>query len=252
MSSHSKHALSKRAGTKKIRKVRKIKKLGRAKRLINVFLRNRRKPSLYKYFAVFLNGKLSLFLILTAVFFFVFPTVYKKIISPRLSFSEGKTNQEISQKESHIKNVNGPIKIEANLLQKKETTQEPLRIVIPTLSIDLPVVEAKVVNGFWELSETSASHGIGSANPGELGNTVIFAHAREGLFLPLRSIKNNDNVYVLSKDHWYRYRVVQTQLVDPDHIQVIAQTKDETLTLFACSGFLDSKRLIVTLKALRP
>lgn len=144
----------------------------------------------------------------------------------------------------------GPIQIDQKLLGAVVTAQPPVRIVIPSLSVDLPIVEANVLNGYWEISETSASHGVGSANPGEVGNTVIFAHAREGLFAPLRDIKKNSPIYILTKEHWHRYRVVETKLVDPNQTEVIAPTADETLTLYTCSGFLDSKRLIVTAKPL--
>jgi sortase A len=127
-----------------------------------------------------------------------------------------------------------------------------MRIVIPRLSIDLPIVEAPVMNGFWELSDTSASHGVGSANPGEIGNTVVFAHARTNLFGPLRDIKKDDLIYILTKDRWFRYRVTETKFVTPQETSIISPTSEETLTLYTCSGFLDSKRLIVTAKPLQP
>jgi sortase A len=79
-----------------------------------------------------------------------------------------------------------------------------------------------------------------------VGNTVIFAHARDGLFGPLRNIVKGESVYIMMKDRWMSYKVTKTQLVNPDQTEVIAPTKDETLTLYTCSGFLDSKRLIVT------
>jgi LPXTG-site transpeptidase (sortase) family protein len=146
----------------------------------------------------------------------------------------------------------GPIHIDQKLLANQEASQPPLRIVVPKYDIDLSIVEAPVVNGYWELSETTASHGVGSANPGQLGNTVIFAHAKEKLFLPIRDIKKDDIIYVLTKDRWYRYKVTQSKLVTPDQIEEISQTDDEKLTLFTCSGFLDSKRLIVSAAPYRP
>jgi LPXTG-site transpeptidase (sortase) family protein len=139
-----------------------------------------------------------------------------------------------------------PIRIDQLLLGAIEPLQPPLRIVIPKYNVDLPVVEANVVNGYWETSQTTASHGVGSANPGQIGNIVIFAHARENLFGPIRNIKNDSVIYVLTKDRWHRYRVIKTDLVTEDKVEVIKPTKEEMLTLFTCSGFMDSKRLIVT------
>ena len=139
-----------------------------------------------------------------------------------------------------------PILIDQQLLSQVVSGHPPVRIIIPRLQMDIPVVEARVVNGYWELSEVAASHGQGSAYPGQTGNTVIFAHAREGLFLPLRDITKDELIYVLGQDAWHRYKVTETELVGPDQVEVIAPSEDERLTLYTCSGFLDSKRLIVT------
>lgn len=143
-----------------------------------------------------------------------------------------------------------PVKIDKNLLggkDKKETIKNPpVRIIIPALGIDLPVKEAKVINGFWEVFVDSAAFGLGSAYPDEVGNEVIFAHAREGLFLPLRKAKIGQSVMVLSKDKWYSYKIKEIKEVLPNQTEVIAPTKDTILTLYTCSGFSDNKRFIVT------
>ncbi len=135
-----------------------------------------------------------------------------------------------------------------SIVRPEASNASPTRIIIPRLSINLPVVEAPVVNGFWKLSDTSASHGVGSANPGEKGNAVIFAHARDGLFGPLRTIVSGDTIYVLTGKRWLGYTAGAIKLVSPHDTAIIAPTSDETLTLFTCSGFLDQKRLVVTAK----
>lgn len=142
----------------------------------------------------------------------------------------------------------GPIRIAEGLLSDKPASQPPTRIMIPRLAIDIPIREARVIDGYWEVFETTAGHGTGSGNPGEIGNMVIFAHARTGLFLSLRDIKDQDAVYVFTNDRWYRYRVSETKIVSPNEVEVIQPTSDETLTLFTCSGFLDTKRLVVIAK----
>lgn len=118
-------------------------------------------------------------------------------------------------------------------------------VVIPRLNIDLSVTPSEIKNGYWEVSETSASHGEGSANPGEDGNVVVFAHAREGFFLGLRGVKEDDTVYILTKSRWYKYKVSEISDVYPTDITTIAPSTSEVLTLFTCSGFFDEKRLIV-------
>lgn len=140
-----------------------------------------------------------------------------------------------------------PVKVDKALLGGKENAKNPpVRILIPALQIDLPVKEAKVVNGYWEVFPDSAAFGSGSAYPDEVGNQVIFAHAREGLFLPLKKAQIGQNVMVLTRDKWYSYKIKEIKEVLPNQTEVIAPTKEAILTLYTCSGFSDSKRLIVT------
>jgi len=122
------------------------------------------------------------------------------------------------------------------------------RITIPKISIDLPVSSSKVINGYWEVFEDRAGWGEGSGYPGELGNQVIFAHARDGLFLPLKDVELGMQIYVLTKGSWFDYEVKEVREVTPDQVEVITPTDDETLTLYTCSGYDDSKRLIVVAK----
>lgn len=142
-----------------------------------------------------------------------------------------------------------PVKVDKSLLStpgKNIVKNPPLRITITALGIDLPVKEAKVVNGYWEVFPDVAAFGLGSAYPEENGNQVIFAHAREGLFLPLRRAKVGQEVTVFTKDKWYSYKIKEIKEVLPSQIEVIAPTKEAVLTLYTCSGFSDSKRLIIT------
>lgn len=145
-----------------------------------------------------------------------------------------------------VVNNNNPIKISSSLYASKNTTNDPVRILIPKADIDLRVIDAPIVNGYWQLSETTASYGLGSGHPGTKSNTVIFAHARQGLFYNLKDINLGDIVYIFTKDKWYRYKVNKITAVYPNQTEVIKPTKNEVLTLYTCTGFYDEKRLIVT------
>ena len=138
-----------------------------------------------------------------------------------------------------------PIVINSALYLSKETVNEPVRILIPKVQIDLKVIDAKIVDGYWELSDNTASYGMGSGHPGEKNNTVIFAHAREGLFYNLKDVGLGDIIYVFTKNKWYRYKVNKITAVYPNQTEVIKPTKSEVLTLYTCTGFSDEKRLIV-------
>jgi LPXTG-site transpeptidase (sortase) family protein len=145
-----------------------------------------------------------------------------------------------------------PVTIDRGLLKdrsKQEATKAPPeRILIPDLGLDVPVKTAEIVKGYWEVFPDSAGFGLGSAYPDENGNQVIFAHAREGLFLPLKKAKEGQKILVLTRDKWYSYEITGIKSVSPDDTDVIAPSDTAVLTLYTCTGFADSKRLIVTAK----
>lgn len=143
-----------------------------------------------------------------------------------------------------------PVRVDVNLLKvnKQKADNSPKRIIIPDIDIDLVVKEAKVVNGYWEVFSDSAGFGSGSTYPNEVGNTVIFAHARKGLFLPLKSSVVGQKVYLLTQEKWFSYTINEVKVILPNQIEVIAPTKEAVLTMYTCSGFADSKRLIVIAK----
>jgi sortase A len=113
------------------------------------------------------------------------------------------------------------------------------------LGIDLEVERSAIVDGYWKVYEDKAGWGEGSGYPGQIGNQVIFAHARKGLFLPLQSIKVGENIYVLTDTSWFVYEVYERKEVNPNQTEVIEPTDEEILTLYTCSGYEDSNRLIV-------
>lgn len=168
-----------------------------------------------------------------------------------LGVSSDSQNQDNPKTNEIVSFAQEPVKIDSALLKnqsKDKTKTPPVRILIPDLSINLPVKEARVVKGFWEVFPAEAGWGSGSAYPGEVGNQVIFAHAREGMFQPLKKARLNQLVYVFTKEKWFLYSIKDIKEVNPDNVSVISPTSDETLTLYTCSGFSDSKRLIVITK----
>jgi LPXTG-site transpeptidase (sortase) family protein len=125
----------------------------------------------------------------------------------------------------------------------------PTRIIIPEISIDLGIKKAKIINGYWEVFDDSAAWGEGSGELGKPGNMVIFAHDTKGLFYTLKDIKIGDIIYIYGQET-YSYKVTEIKNTIPSDLSVIAPTKDQTLTLYTCSGPLDSKRLVVVAKRL--
>lgn len=170
----------------------------------------------------------------------------------QLTSSDKAAVDKLSAGEEVTSFLQEPVKVDKTLLSppkaKDKAKNPPLRIIIPALDIDLAIKEAKVVKGYWEVFADSAGFGLGSAFPEEVGNQVVFAHARKGLFLPLRQAKAGQNIYILTKDTWFTYQIAEIKEVLPSQTEVIAPAKEAILTLYTCSGFSDRKRLIVIAK----
>lgn len=106
------------------------------------------------------------------------------------------------------------------------------QIRIPSLSIDLPIVEGDGV----DVPMNQAAHYPGSAWPGGGTNIYLYAHAREGMFLNLWSARVGDQVYLDLANGTTREYVVDK--VDPDvpwdDVALLDPTGTEQLTLQTC------------------
>lgn len=72
------------------------------------------------------------------------------------------------------------------------------RIQMPRLGIDLPIAEGDLYRDTVEQQtpENFAFHFPGTAFPGAIGNSYIYAHARRGMFLTLWNARIGDEVKV--------------------------------------------------------
>jgi len=77
---------------------------------------------------------------------------------------------------------------------------------------------------------------IGTARPGELGNSGIAAH-RDGFFRGLKDVEAGDRIDLRTPSKTMVYRVVQTEVVDPEDVQVLMPRAEPTLTLVTCYPF---------------
>ena len=134
---------------------------------------------------------------------------------------------------------------EITSINKRSTV--PTNIIISGVDINLPIEESHIVGGVWEISETGASFLSSSARPGEMGNIVIYGHNKKKLFGNLIN-KNliGQLIQIRSEDGtFYEYKISNVKTVSPTNIEDVLPTETETLTLYTCTGILDSKRLII-------
>lgn len=123
--------------------------------------------------------------------------------------------------------------------------EQPVRIQIPAIDVDAPIVQG---DG-WEQLKKGVGHHAGSANPGEPDNVVLSAHNDifGEIFRDLDRLVPGDLVVVYSNQRSYTYIVVNTRIVEPTAIEVMAPTTQAQVTLISCYPYLkDTQRIVIT------
>ena len=132
----------------------------------------------------------------------------------------------------------------ANLPAPTPSIEQVIRIEIPAVRLDAPVVQG---DGWEQLKKGVAQH-IGSADPGQDGNVVLSAHndVYGELFRHLDRLQPGDVVRLHTPQREYEYMVERTQIVEPTAVEVMASTGAPTVTLISCYPYLvDSQRIVV-------
>lgn len=123
--------------------------------------------------------------------------------------------------------------------------EQAIRIQIPAINVDAPVVQG---DGWEQLKKGVGQH-LPSTNPGKEGNMVLSAHndVFGEIFRDLDQLKPGDEITIFSNQRAYTYIVAQSQVVEPTHVEVMAPTKEPTVTLISCYPYLvDDQRIVIT------
>ncbi len=122
----------------------------------------------------------------------------------------------------------------------------PLRVIVDSVNIDIPIQESPFENGSWIAHEDSASYALGTSPlNSETGNTLIFGHARSKIFKPLINAKLGDIVKVYSNSEIYFYKIVDREVVSPYNIDALESPANYKITLLTCIGKNDESRLLL-------
>ena len=120
---------------------------------------------------------------------------------------------------------------------------------VPRLALSTPVIEGDDQSTL----KRAVGHLPDTPFPWEGGNSAIAGH-RDGLFRPLKDIKVGDEIRFRTSRDEYRYRVVDTSIVQPDDVSVLNARGPQSLTLITCYPFYyvgnAPKRFIVHAKRL--
>jgi hypothetical protein len=119
----------------------------------------------------------------------------------------------------------------------------PVHIKAYPVGVDVDIKQAVIINGVWPIFPKTAGYIINK------NNIIIYGHNKNDILGPIRYIKIGAIVEIKENDNKsYKYEVVKTDIVDPNYLEYIKEKEEETLTIYTCTGFLDSKRFVVVAK----
>ena len=130
---------------------------------------------------------------------------------------------------------------------RAQSPTSPVRLTIASIPLDLSVYPATINHGKWDLTREGISYLSTSPLPGSLGNSVMYGHNWHNLLGKLKNIQVGAPI-VITDNHGQTltYLVQFISVVTQDETHIYSNTSDYRLTLYTCTGFLDSKRLVVT------
>jgi len=132
----------------------------------------------------------------------------------------------------------------AQLPTAEPRPEQPVRIVIPSIGVDAPVIQGDDPHSL----KLGVGHHLGSANPGERGNVVLSAHNDifGEIFRYLSDMQLEDEIVVYTATQAYRYVVKARRLIEPTAVEVMDPTREPVVTLISCYPYLvDTQRIVV-------
>jgi len=148
-------------------------------------------------------------------------------------------NLRFSPKKIAFSNVKVEVRSEAKI--------SPARIIIPSLKIDNKIIPAVITNNNWEVTSDGVSYLASSPVPGEKGNSVLYGHNWTSILGNLPKIKPGEKLIIVMSDGDVREFIVNyTMIVPPTQTNILDKSEDNRLTIYTCTGFLDSKRFVAS------
>ena len=129
----------------------------------------------------------------------------------------------------------------ANELKYHQFEQDSLRLTIPSLELDAPIVGVSLQDGNWNTDWLWNEIGYleGTAFPTWEGNTVLTAHnylpsGEPGPFVNLGQLQWGDQIVLYANGDEYTYEVRVSRFISPHDHSILAAKDRDWLTLFTC------------------
>lgn len=123
----------------------------------------------------------------------------------------------------------------------------PVQINIPASNISLPVIPTTQNGNSFTTSSSGVNYLINTSLPGQNGNSVFYGHNWPKLLGNLKQAERGDIItlkYPTGEIKTFTIDLITT--ISAKNAQINTYSDSKILTLYTCTGFLDSKRLIIT------
>lgn len=127
------------------------------------------------------------------------------------------------------------IAFDTEIPEQTEVKTNPKRLKISSHNIDVELFEGKITNHKWEITDRGANF---------IGN-IFYGHNWENLLGNLIHVLPGETIEIQYEDYVKVYKIVSTQVVNPDQTSVLKLNDESTILVYTCTGPLDSKRFIV-------
>jgi len=130
------------------------------------------------------------------------------------------------------------------------------RMYVPRFGESWTRLIAEGTRWYPVLNEIGIGHYVNTVMPGEVGNFAIAAHRGGfgGAFRDIDKLTTGDRVYIETKDTWFIYKFLETEVVLPTEVGVIAPVPEKLdgstagsryLTMTSCTPiFVNTERII--------
>ena len=136
-----------------------------------------------------------------------------------------------------------------NQEQTDKEAPKPAKIFIPRLEKTLEVSDGFIKDNRWTISKTGVSYLTTSGKLGEAGNVVLYGHNTQDVLGGLWKVQAGDIVEVTdSEGNVHKFEIFERKEVKPNTVEILESTEDSRLTIYTCSGFLDTARFVVIAK----
>lgn len=133
---------------------------------------------------------------------------------------------------------------------KKTIKGRPVRILLPSIDIDVPIVKG-VYSGkqtVWTVASKTANYAENTVLPNnKRDKTLVYGHWTKSIFGKTKNLEVGDIAYVYtSNDHIFKYVYKSKVVVKPSDVEIFEKFKGKPgLVLMTCQGLWAEERRIM-------